>query len=264
LNWWQGIVLGLVQGLTEFLPVSSSGHLVLAEAMVGFRAPGLFVEIVLHVATLLAVFIVYWQRIAELGRNALAGDRGTLRYLGLLLLASVPAALIGILFKDYFERTFHSLTTVGVEFIITGAILWSTRWLGTRRVEGMTEPSAPGAVVIGFGQALSILPAISRSGCTVAAGLWVGMNPVKAGEFSFLMSIPVIAGAAVLELPNLSANATMVGAGPLAFSFLVSMVSGVIAIRWLLVLLRRGTFYRFAPYCWVLGVATIAWAALAP
>jgi undecaprenyl-diphosphatase len=263
LNWLQGVVLGLVQGLTEFLPISSSGHLVLAEEMVGFRPPGLFVEIVLHVATLLAVFVVYWRRIAELARNSLAGDRATLRYVGLLLAASVPAALIGVLFKDYFARTFHSLTSVGVEFLITGGILWSTRWLGNRRVEGMTEPTVAGALVIGSGQALAILPAISRSGCTVAAGLWIGMDPVRAGEFSFLMSIPVIAGAALLELPGLSASATSVGAGPLALSFAVSMIAGVVAIRWLLVLLRRGTFYRFAPYCWVIGLATIAWAALA-
>ena len=101
-----------------------------------------------------------------------------------------------------------------------------------RRHTGVTEPGPSGAVAIGFGQAFAILPAISRSGCTVSAGLWMGMDPVKAGEFSFLMLIPVIAGAAVLEIPDLSANATAVGAGPLIASFLAAMISGVAAIRW--------------------------------
>jgi undecaprenyl-diphosphatase len=262
LNWWQGIVLGLVQGLTEFLPVSSSGHLVLAEAMIGVRIPGLFVEIVLHVATLLAVFIVYWRRIADLLKGAVAGDRATWQYIGLLAIATIPAAVIGILFKDYFENTFHSLIANGVEFLITGLVLWSTRWLGTMQI-GRTQPSVSGALVIGCGQAVAIVPAISRSGCTVAAGLWAGMDPVRAGEFAFLMAIPVIAGAAVLELPKLSENATMVGWGPLGLAFFVSMISGVFAIRWLIVLLRKGTFYRFAPYCWAVGIATIVWGLLA-
>ncbi|MBI4501340.1 MAG: undecaprenyl-diphosphate phosphatase [Gemmatimonadetes bacterium] len=258
MNWWQGTVLGLVQGLTEFLPISSSGHLVLAEALVGVSMPGLFVEIALHVATLLAVFIVYWRRIIDLLKGAVAGNRGTWRYLGLLAVATIPAGVIGILFKDYFETSFHSLVANGVQFLVTGVILWSTRWLGTKQT-GATAPSVSGALMIGFGQAVAIVPAISRSGLTVAAGMWSGLDPVLAGEFSFLMAIPVIAGAAVLELPKLSTNAVAVGTGPLMLSFLLAMISGVFAIRWLIVLLRKGSFYRFAPYCWVVGIATIVW-----
>jgi undecaprenyl-diphosphatase len=258
MNWFQAAVLGLVQGLTEFLPVSSSGHLVLAEALLGVRLPGVFVEVALHVATLLAVFIVYWQRIVELLHGAARGDKGTWRYLGLLLIATIPAGVIGVLFKNYFENSFHSMTTLGIQFVVTGVILWSTRWLGQRGT-GTSEPSMSGSLVIGFGQAFAIIPAISRSGSTVAAALWVGMDPVKAGEFSFLMAIPVIGGAAVLEVPKLAQNAVVVGTGPLIVSFLVAMISGVIAIRWLLVLLRKGTFYKFAPYCWAVGLATIAW-----
>ncbi len=263
MNWWQGLVLGLVQGLTEFLPISSSGHLVLAEAIVGVRLPGLFVEIVLHVATLLAVFIVYWQRLLELTKGAVRGDRETWKYIGLLIVATIPAAVIGVLFKDYFEATFHGLISLGVEFLVTGVILWSTRWMG-RKERGLAMPTVPGALNIGFGQAFAILPAISRSGCTVAAGLWGGMDPVKAGEFAFLMSIPVIAGAAVLELPDLAQNTATVGTGPLIIGFFASMISGVIAIRWLVGMLQRGTFYRWAPYCWVLGIASIVWGVLVP
>jgi undecaprenyl-diphosphatase len=258
MNWYQAIVLGLVQGLTEFLPVSSSGHLVLAEALLGVRLPGVFVEVALHVATLLAVFIVYWQRIIALLQGAVRGDKGTWRYLGLLVVATIPAGVIGVLFKDYFENSFHDMTWLGVQFVATGIILWSTRWLGQRGV-GAPEPSVGGAVVIGFGQAFAIIPAISRSGTTVAAALWVGMDAVKAGEFSFLMAIPVIGGAAILEVPKMAKNAMEVGTGPLIISFIVAMISGVIAIRWLLVLLRKGTFYKFAPYCWAIGIATIIW-----
>jgi undecaprenyl-diphosphatase len=262
MNWWQGIVLGLVQGLTEFLPISSSGHLVLAEALLGVKLPGVFVEVALHVATLLAVFIVFWRQIVMLVQGAVRGDRATWRYIGLLVVATIPAGVIGLLFHDYFEQSFHSMAWLGIQFIVTGVILWSTRWLG-RRETGLSEPSVSGALVIGFGQAFAIIPAISRSGSTVAAALWAGMDGVKAGEFSFLLAIPVIAGAAVLEVPHLSQNAMLVGPVPLALSFVVSMVAGVIAIRWLLVLLRKGSFYKFAPYCFVVGLATMAWGLLA-
>src|SRR5581483_10136320 len=163
---------------------------------------------------------------------------------------------------DYFEQSFHSITWLGVQFLVTGVILWSTRWLG-QRAAGSAEPSVGGGLVIGFGQAFAIIPAISRSGSTVAAALWVGMDGVKAGEFSFLLAIPVIAGAAVLEVPHLSQNAMLVGPVPLALSFVVSMVSGVIAIRWLLVLLRKGSFYKFAPYCFAVGLATLVWGLVA-
>lgn len=257
MNWWQGLVLGAVQGLTEFLPVSSSGHLVLAEALLGVKVPGVFVEVALHVATLLAVVVVYWRRIAELLRGAVVRDRGSWRYLGLLLVATIPAGVIGVLFKDYVERTFHSLASLGIQFMITGGILWSTRL--PQRTPAIGQPGVVAALGIGVAQAVAIIPAISRSGSTVAAGLWVGLDPVRAGEFSFLLSIPVIGGAALLELPKLAQNAEAVGPVPLGLSFVVAMAAGVVAIRWLLVLLRQGQFHRFAPYCVVLGAATLLW-----
>lgn len=258
MTWWDGVVLGLVQGLTEYLPVSSSGHLVLVEALLGVKMPGVVVEVALHVATLLAVVWVYRARIAELVRGAVARDGAAWRYLLLLLIATIPAGVAGVLLEDYFARTFHSMTSLGLQFLITGALLWSTR--APRKAPVIPEPSLAAAAGIGLAQAVSILPAISRSGATVAAGLWAGMDPVRAGEFSFLMSIPVIAGAAVLEVPKLSHAALSVGAGPLLLSFAAAMVSGVFAIRWLVVVLRRGAFYRFAPYCWAVGLFTIVWA----
>lgn len=260
MTWWQGIVLGTVQGLTEFLPISSSGHLVVAEAAVGLTTPGVLVEVALHVATLLAVAIVYRARLWELARGVVGGHRDALRYVGLLALASVPAGVVGLLLQDFFERAFDSLLMVGMNFVVTGVILWSTRLVAARG--SGHEPTPMGAAGIGLAQALAILPGISRSGTTVAAGLWLRIDPVRAAEFSFLLAIPAIAGAAVLQVPDLSADLGTIGAGPLALSFATALVAGILAIRLLVALLRRGAFHQFAPYCWAVGLATILWGLL--
>lgn len=258
MTYWQGLVLGIVQGLTEFLPISSSGHLVVAQEAVGMAVPGVLVEVTLHVATLLAVVVVYRERLWELIVGVGSGKRDAWVYVGLLVLGSIPAGAVGFLFADFFERVFDSLPAVGVSFLITGTILWTTRWTG--RGTGRASPTAGGAFGIGVGQALAIFPGISRSGTTVAAGLWLGVDPVKAAEFSFLLAIPAIAGAAALQAVKLGGEAAAVGAGPLALSFAASLISGVAAIRLLVALLRRQAFHRFAPYCWVLGAVTLVWA----
>ncbi|MEE8191750.1 MAG: undecaprenyl-diphosphate phosphatase [Gemmatimonadales bacterium] len=260
MTYWQGLLLGVVQGLTEFLPVSSSGHLVVAEAAVGLTTPGVVVEVALHVATLLAVVIVYRTRLWQLTRDALFGSSSAWRYIGLLLLGSIPAALIGFFLADFFERAFESLLLVGVDFVVTGLILWSTRWI--RPSASRQEPSRSGAFGIGVAQALAILPGISRSGATVAAGLWQRVDAVRAAEFSFLLAIPAIIGAAVLQVPHLAAGTESVGLGPLALSFAAALASGVWAIRFLVALLRKGAFHRFAPYCWAIGAVTVTWALL--
>lgn len=256
LDWWQGILLGLVQGLTEFLPVSSSGHLVLAEELVGYRPQGVFFEVVVHVATLLSVFIAYRMRIAELVRGLLAGGRESWRYAGLLLLASMPAALAGILLRDYFERTFHSLPALGWQFLLTAALLWSTRQ-ALPRATGMRVTAAQ-ALLIGIAQALAIVPAISRSGATIAVALWCGLAAAPAAEFSFIMSIVVIAGSGVLEARHIAPGADPFSL-PLLAAFVAAMLSGVWAIRFLVELLKRQRFHLFAPYCAVLGVFCIVW-----
>ena len=257
MNWWQAAVLGLVQGLTEFLPVSSSGHLVLAERLAGVHTPGVFVEVTLHVATLGSVLVVYGRRIVELARGLLTGEGGHRGYVWLLVLATIPAGLVGVLLNDVIEAAFDSLAAVGAAFLLTGLILWSTRRLaGTREA-----PTTRSAIGIGLMQALAILPGVSRSGSTVAAGLWSGLTPQRAAEFSFLMAVPTIAGAAMLEARDAVANAGAVGVGSLAVGFVVAFVSGIWAIRLLVALLRRGHFHAFAPYCWVVGVLTLllAW-----
>jgi undecaprenyl-diphosphatase len=260
-TWWEGVILGVVQGLTEFLPVSSSGHLVVAEAALRLRTPGVFVEVVLHVATLAAVAIVYARRIGELTVGLVTGDRGAARSVGLLLVASVPAGVIGLALRDAFQAAFDSLALVGADFLVTGVILW----VAGRAVPGdRPEPTVRSAIGIGCAQALAILPGISRSGSTVAAGIFAKIDPVRAAEFSFLMAVPAIAGAAILQLPEAREAAVGIGLGTLALSFFTALVSGVFAIRLLLRLLARRAFHRFAPYCWAIGIGTLAWSIWRP
>jgi undecaprenyl-diphosphatase len=256
LSWWQGLILGLVQGLTEFLPISSSGHLVLAERLVGFRPQGLFFEVMVHVATLLSVFVAYRVRITALLRGMLTGGSEAWRYFGLILLASVPAGVAGILLRDYFEASFHSMPALGWQFLITAALLWSTRY-ALPRATG-TKIGMGHALLIGVGQAVAIVPAISRSGATIAAALWTGLAAQPAAEFSFLMSVVVIAGSGLLEARHIPAGTDLLSAGLIA-AFVAAMISGVVAIRFLVRLLRHQKFHLFAPYCAALGVFCLVW-----
>ena len=256
MNLWQGILLGLVQGLTEFLPVSSSGHLVLVKSLTGVHTPGVFVEVSLHAATLVSVLVVYGRRLTAVVAGVLRGKAEDVRYAALLVVATLPAGLIGVLFHDTVERAFGSLLFVGCAFIVTGGILWSTRGL----VGDRTAPGFGGAFAIGCAQAFAILPGISRSGCTVSAALWARLAPDRAAEFSFLMAVPVIAGATLLEGRHAAVDIAAVGAFPLAVSFIIALVTGIWAIRFLVALLRRGRFYAFAPYCFAVGTFTLVYA----
>lgn len=259
LAWWEGLLIGLVQGLTEFLPISSSGHLVLAEHLLGIEAQGVFLEVTVHVATLVSVVIVYRAKIAELIRDMVTGGKEGWWYVGLLLLASIPAGAVGILFRDYFERTFHSLPALGWNFLITAGLLWSTRY-AVRRPPPAVESrvSVLQAVTIGLAQAVAILPGVSRSGATIAAGLWGRLAPARAAEFSFLMSIIVIAGSGLLEARHLAVGTQTITPG-LVTAFLAALVAGIVAIRVLVLLLRRGKFHYFAPYCAALGILGLVW-----
>ena len=256
LTWWQGLVLGLVQGLTEFLPISSSGHLVLAERFVGYRPQGVFFEVMVHLATLLSVFNAYYRRIIELLKGLVAGQREAFRYAGLLILASIPAAVAGLLWRDYFERMFHSPVDLGWQFLLTAGLLWSTKWVV---VPGQGSPiNWWRAILIGIGQAIAIIPAISRSGMTIVSALWTGVTPAVAAEFSFLMSIIVIAGTGVLEFRHVPAGMSINDPG-LVTAFVAALLSGIVAIRFLVALLRSSRFHLFAPYCAAVGVFCLVW-----
>jgi undecaprenyl-diphosphatase len=253
-TWWQAVVLGLVQGLTEFLPVSSSGHLRVLEVLTGVRAPAVFVEVALHVATLGSVLVVYGARLWAIVRGVVTGERQALRTAGLLALATLPAGVIGVLFHHRVEAAATSLVLVGTGFLVTGFLNWSTR----RAAGARSEPSVATAVGIGVAQSVAaVWRGVSRSGSTVCVALWGGLGPAAAAEFSFLLAVPVIAGAAVVEGRHMVVDIAAVGAGPLALGFVIAFASGIWSIRFLVALLQRGRFYRFAPYNWTVGVLTI-------
>ncbi len=261
MNWWQGLVLGIVQGLTEFLPVSSSGHLVVAQALIGFDSPGVAVEVLLHVATLLAVVIVYRRRLITLLVGLAKAERPAVQYTALIVIATIPAGIVGITLESTVETAFGSLRLVGVSFLLTGFILWSTRFLRTKSADQSVGWMA--AIVVGFAQAVAVFPGISRSGATIVSAMWFRVSGVQAAEFSFLMAIPAIGGAALLQVADARSLTSMGGILPLGVSFLAALVSGVFAIKLLVYLLRKQEFHQFAGYCWLLGLVVISWSLFA-
>ncbi|MBI1722301.1 MAG: undecaprenyl-diphosphate phosphatase [Gemmatimonadetes bacterium] len=263
MNPIDALILGVVQGLTEFLPISSDGHLALAENLLGLRASGaitgIFLDVAVHVATLAAILIAFREPIIRLATGALKGERRAWADVGLYAVGSVPAAVVGFLARHQMENLYRSLLFIGAAFIVMGCILWSARG----RMNGTRErPNLWEAFAIGVGQAAAIAPAISRSGCTITTALWRGMDPVRAAEFSFVLGVPAIAGAALLELRDLSSGIAQIGAVPLAVAFTSAFASGLFAIDLLRRLLRARAFHRFAPYLWVLGATTLAIAAV--
>lgn len=259
MNALQALVLGLLQGLTEFLPVSSSGHLVMGEALLGVKSPGVVFEVAVHAATLVSVLVFYRRRVAGLVVGALRGRPEALRYGGKLALATVPAVLLVLAADAFLEGLFDRPAVAGVGLLATGGLLWTTR----RTMPGAHEPEPSWAAAwwIGCAQAVAIVPGISRSGSTVACGLALGVAPVAAAEFSFLMSVPAILGAVVQKLPELLATSPD-AVGPLSAAVAVALVSGIAAI-WLFVrLLRTRAFHRFAYYAWAVGAMFLVWLAL--
>lgn len=263
MTFLQALVLGVVQGLTEFLPVSSSGHLVLADALLGVEASGVLVVVVLHVATLLAVCWVYRSRLAALASGTVRGDRESIRYIALLGLASVPAGVVGFFFLDYVGPAFERPVLAAAMLLVTGVAVWSLKWSAARSSH-RSEIRAGDAVGAGLAQALALLPGISRSGSTVAVGTALGVAPSRMAEFSFLMSVPAIAAAALLQLDELSATGAAIGFGPLAVAFAAALGSGVLAIRLFVAMLASRIFHRFAYYCWAVGAAYLIAAWFAP
>ena len=253
------LLLGLVQGLTEFLPVSSSGHLVIASELLAAQDEGILFEIAVHLATLVAVLLFYRRRIQELLRGVLGGDSGAWGYVGKLALATLPAVVAGLTARDFFESLFGAPWVAGVALLFTGCALWTTK----RSMPGATapEPNWLQAFLIGCAQVVAIVPGVSRSGTTVAAALALGVAPLAAAEFSFLMAVAAIAGAAVLMIPDATA-ASPEALRAMALGGVASLVSGLAAL-WLFVrLLRSGSFHKFAWYTWAAGAAFLVYLAL--
>ncbi len=258
------VVLGLVQGLTEFLPVSSTAHLLFAEAFLGITRPGILLEAVLHLGTALAAFILFWPDLrrlwvgwwATLRRRPEPGDaRGYGRVAWLIILISSITAAVGVGLAVPFERMFGSLRGTAAQLVATGIILLLARG---RERRTMTEMTTTGAVGVGLAQAVAIIPGISRSASTITAGLWFGLRRDDAARLSFLAAIPAVTGAGMFGLKDLGLGASLgYTTAQLLAGFVVSLVSGALAIRWLLVVVRRGQLRWFAAYCIVAGAAVL-------
>lgn len=262
----EAIVLGVLQGITEFLPVSSSGHLVLMQHFLGIKESQVFFDVMLHFGTLGAVIIVYYQLIKSLVRTGFStlfqadfyrhprltiSNTPDLRLIWFLLLGSIPTGLIALFFKDSLEAIFGKPVVVAGMLIVTGLILQLSR-LGQRRRQTDTPLQAWHTPLVGIVQGLAIIPGISRSGSTISISLLLGLSPQVAAQYSFLLSIPAILGAVVLKLKDvgeITIAPTIIVAGALT-----SFVVGYIALRLLLTMLNRGKFSIFSYYCFVLGI----------
>jgi len=253
---WEAVILGFVQGVTEFLPVSSSGHLVIAQSLMGTVAQGVLFEVCVHVATLLSILIVYRARIGKLVTGVVERDRQALAYVGVLVAATVPIVAVGGLATEQIESLFEAPMVSGVALLVTGVALWSSRRAITRGA--IERPALTAAVLIGVAQVSALVPGMSRSGVTVVAALWLGVCTEEAAVFSFLMAVPVIAGAGVLQIPNLG-SVTTVGVVPLLAGCVVAATTGVFAIRAFVGMLNKRAFHLFAPYCWVVGAAFLSY-----
>ena len=254
----EGLVLGAVQGLTEFIPISSSGHLVLVPEALGWDPPGLAFDVMLHVASLLALVVYFARDLWSIARGCISGDRGARRMLWLLAIGTVPAALAGVLLNDYFEEAFADARAAAFQLLMTAGILVGAELILARhraRIEKLREVEdlrTPDAVAIGIAQAISILPGISRSGATIATGLALKLERDAAARFAFLLAIPALAGAALVELPDLGGEA-LTSAATIG-GFLTSLVTSYLAVAGLLRYLRSRTLYPFAAYCVVAGL----------
>lgn len=249
MSYFEAIILGIIQGLTEYLPVSSSGHLVMAQEIMGVNPEGITLEIVVHIGSLLAVTIYYRRRLLELFNSFFTkGNPSARKYAGYLILGTVPAAVIGLALEDFFGSMFASPHFTSIFLLGTGVILLSTGFAK----RGQSEVSLKTALIIGFAQACAILPGISRSGSTISAGLWSKMDPAKAAEFSFLLSIPAIGGATVLKFSDLLSESSVL-AGPYLLAGLFSLIFSLAAIHWMLAIIKKGRFEYFGYYCFAAG-----------
>ncbi|MBI2548443.1 undecaprenyl-diphosphate phosphatase [Candidatus Woesearchaeota archaeon] len=248
----EAIILGIVQGVTEWLPISSSGHLVLMQQLFNIEVP-LIYDIILHLGTLIALFIVFWKEIVGMTRAVLTFDKNnpSFRFAIFILLGSIPTAIIGFLFQDLFASFFTSLLVVGIGLLITGTLLFFSRFADGKK--GLTLWHA---LCIGTAQGIAIIPGISRSGITIATGLFQGMEKELAAKFSFLLSIPAVGGAFLLRLTDLEAVSSQ-DYLPYFFGLLAATIVGYYSLKLLLHIVVKRKFHTFCWYCWPVGLLAI-------
>ncbi len=272
MNLAEAIILGIVQGLTEFLPVSSSGHLVLLQQLFGLKEAELFFDVCVHLGTLVAVIVVFRQEIKNMimallrlvslaGRNErrlpTVKSDPELKMALLIVIGSIPTAVLGLMFSRIADRLFASGFIVGLMLMVTGLLLWLTRLTAKHaQLPGVGRLTPKNAFLIGIMQGLAIIPGISRSGSTISIGLLLGVNRELAARYSFLLSIPAIIGAGLLSLKDGWSRADLSSQIPLAGAVTAALV-GYAALKALLHVVKKGGLYGFAPYCWLVGILAI-------
>ncbi|MBR4773309.1 MAG: undecaprenyl-diphosphate phosphatase [Bacteroidales bacterium] len=262
MEWFEALILGVIQGLTEYLPVSSSGHLAIGANLFGLSGEeNLTFTVAVHVATVLSTCVILWKEIVWLFTDLFKfkWNEGT-KYIVNILISMIPVAIVGFFFKDKVEEVFGSgLLVVGICLMITATLLAFSYWAKPRQREHISPWHA---FVIGIAQALAVLPGLSRSGSTIATGLLLGNKKERLAQFSFLMVIPPILGEALLDVKDMAemgVSQAMAGISPLALAvgFLAAFVCGCLACKWMINIVKRGKLIWFALYCAVVGLATI-------
>lgn len=247
----EALILGMIQGLTEFLPVSSTGHLYLGRNLFGLQEAGLMLDTMLHLGTLVAVLVFYKSEFIKIIKNPFS------KLTFLLIIGTIPAVVIGLGFKDYFEEISKTGVTIGWEFLITGIFLWVAD-SAKNGYKKMDDISYKDAFIIGSFQAVAIFPAISRSGMTIVAALWRKLDRETAAYFSFLLSTPAIAGAVVLQsFDLLEGKGEEISLSALLVGIAASAIFGYLAVKWMVAFLKKHSLKPFAVYVWVLGLAVL-------
>lgn len=268
MSWFEAIVMGIFQGIAEFLPISSSGHLALLQYLFDIKEGNLFYTEMLHFGTLISIFIVYFKDIARIIYEFIAligsvikGKRAHKltkhQWFGLIIIiGSIPTALIGLTFKDFFESLYTSIIPIGAAFIVTGFLLWIAEKKGNEGKD-VKDVKLLDAILIGIFQGIAIIPGISRSGSTIVGGLFRGLKKPVATEFSFLLALPATFGAFLLGMKDVAEGGGAFINGPLVLGVALSAVTGVFAIKALIKLLNNNKLKYFSYYLWVLGILTI-------
>lgn len=263
MSWLQALILGLVQGLTEFLPVSSSGHLAIGREILGVEAAkDLVFEVVVHTATVLATIIVFRKQILRLLKGLFKFEyNDETDYVLKICVSMVPVFIVGVFFKDYVESLFSSLLVVGLALMVTALLLFFSDRASSSRAQRVSSArngmSWWQALAVGVGQACAVVPGLSRSGTTISTGLLCGMRREDVAQFSFLMVLVPILGEAFLDVVGGDVAGSSVGALPLAVGFLSAFVSGLFACRVMIALVKKAKLKWFALYCAVVGLAVI-------
>lgn len=261
MEWFEALILGLIQGLTEYLPVSSSGHLAIGQALFGLQGEdNLTFTVAVHVATVLSTLVILWKEIDWIFRGLFKFEMNSeTRYVINILISMIPIGIVGVFFKDYVEEIFGSgLLIVGCCLLLTALLLTFSYYAKPRQKENI---SMKDAFIIGLAQACAVLPGLSRSGSTIATGLLLGDNKAKLAQFSFLMVIPPILGEALLDLMKMMKGEAVTGNLPtmsLIIGFLAAFVSGCFACKWMINIVKKGKLIYFAIYCAIAGLVTIA------